>query len=183
VVEDSPQPNIRRARPALRCGGACSAVDTSDWRDHIVAATKRLPGQTHKNKRKKTRFIFPVLLDDVRLKISLVCWRHLSCKCRNRLISGTTNIARIRGKIAKSAKVRSMPPVDVGGEIWMHGSHVLDGSALPLTVDGETSFGVHLSAHVAMHRDDALIRAILIHEFAHCFYYVRTGKKYWSQVM
>jgi hypothetical protein len=116
--------------------------------------------------------VFPVQADNVRLRVSSLRWSLLPEHDKDLLANGTRGIARVRKEIADSAKVRSMPPVEVVGEIWLYDNKIIHGRTTPLTMDNETWIGVQLSAQVAVHPEMSLVRAILVHEFAHCFYFL-----------
>ena len=91
---------------------------------------------------------------------------------KERLRTGTERIARIRELIARDAKVSVMPPVELVGEIWIFGHGIVEGCAVPLNREDSIEWGVQVPAHLAIQGNDATLRAVLVHEFAHCFYYV-----------
>jgi hypothetical protein len=83
------------------------------------------------------------------------------------LLDGLERLASIRADIAKTAKVVSMPLIEVVPYIWewVHGR-------MEILRAGDTAYlGVRLPAQTALCTDHSAVRAVLVHEFAHCFYY------------
>lgn len=117
--------------------------------------------------------IIPIVGEQVRLSVGPVRWSLLPNTIKQQLLEGTKIIAEIRQEISQAAKVRSMPPVEVLDELWVVPGEAgsIHGRATPLSVNGDNLLGVQLPAQVAVHRERDVIRAILVHEFAHCFSY------------
>jgi hypothetical protein len=87
-----------------------------------------------------------------------------------RLLEGVERVASIRAEIAQSAKVATMPPVEVVPYIWTHERVLICGRVTALRHGGGASFGVQIPAPTALCTDRAAVRALLVHEFAHWFY-------------
>lgn len=64
-----------------------------------------------------------------------------------------------------------MPPVDIVAAIWCSPDckNHINGRATLLNRDGEVICGVELDAMVAVSDDNGIVRAVLAHEFTHCF--------------
>jgi hypothetical protein len=87
-----------------------------------------------------------------------------------RLLEGVGRVASIRAEIASTAKVATMPPVEIVPYIWTRNRSLICGRVTALR-RGETAiFGVQLPAPTALCTDRAAVRAVLVHEFAHWFY-------------
>lgn len=111
----------------------------------------------------------------VMLKRHLVRWRKYPIQIRQALSDGEKRVARIRLEIAKAAKVVSMPPIDIRDEIWRGRGYekTVSGRASIVHRNGNNCFGVELPATTAVCPDPDLVRLILVHEFAHCFYFMQ----------
>lgn len=90
---------------------------------------------------------------------------------------GVEKVRRIRSEIAIDALVKAMPPVEIADEIWVlpDRSGAINGRAGVVRLGQDTWFGVHLPAPTALCSDRDLLRAILVHEFAHCFFQVKAA--------
>lgn len=119
---------------------------------------------------RSSRDIYPIHLSGVRLRIAGRRWATLPAAVRNLLTDGTKNVATIRSEIAATSAVRSMPPVEIVGEIWINDKGVIHGRATILSFEGAFQPAVQLAAPTAIHANKLTIRAILVHEYAHCFY-------------
>jgi hypothetical protein len=84
-----------------------------------------------------------------------------------KLMQGVERVASIRAEIAQSAKVATMPPVEVVPYIWTRERVLICGRVTALSRAG---FGVQIPAPTALCTDRAAVRALLVHEFAHWFY-------------
>ena len=87
-----------------------------------------------------------------------------------RLLKGVETVASIRAEIAQTAKVATMPAVEIVPYIWMHESVLICGRVTALRQGGRACFGVQIPAPTALCTDRAAVRALLVHEFAHWFY-------------
>ena len=87
-----------------------------------------------------------------------------------RLLKGVERVASIRAEIASTAKVATMPPVEVVPYIWTHDRALICGRVTTLRQGDSAYFGVQLPAPTALCTDRAAVRALLVHEFAHWFY-------------
>lgn len=87
------------------------------------------------------------------------------------LIDGLERIAAIRAEVAKAARIDTMPPVEVVPYIWRHQHSLAHGAMAMLPTGDGVTFGVRLPAQTAACTDEAAVRAVLVHEFAHCFYF------------
>jgi hypothetical protein len=119
---------------------------------------------------------------DVLLRIGNLTWSRLPARLKKELLEGLIRIAGVRADIASQAKVPTMPPVEVIGQIWVKKAPHTDSSAPPVlegTIDGrasplrlhrEVAFGAQLPALTAICPDASVLRHVLIHEFSHCFF-------------
>jgi hypothetical protein len=87
-----------------------------------------------------------------------------------RLLKGVERIASIRAEIASTARVATMPPVEVVPYIWTRERALICGRVTTLRRGEGTYFGIQLPAPTALCTDHAAVRALLVHEFAHWFY-------------
>jgi hypothetical protein len=87
-----------------------------------------------------------------------------------RLLEGVERVASIRADIAATAKVRTMPPVEVVPYILIHNGGLICGRVTALGRGEEAHFGVQLPAPTVLCTDYAAVRSLLVHEFAHWFY-------------
>jgi hypothetical protein len=87
-----------------------------------------------------------------------------------RLVKGVERVASIRAEIAKTAKVATMPPVEVVPYIWTRERVLICGRVTALRQGDGAFFGVQIPAPTALCTDEAAVRALLVHEFAHWFY-------------
>ena len=87
-----------------------------------------------------------------------------------RLVKGVERIASLRADIAHTAKVATMPPIEVVPYIWTHERVLICGRVTVLRPGEGAYFGVQIPAPTALCNDDAAVRALLVHEFAHWFY-------------
>ena len=87
-----------------------------------------------------------------------------------RLMKGVERVASIRAEIAQTAKVATMPPVEVVPYIWTHERVLVCGRVTALRQGDRAYFGVQIPAPTALCTDHAAVRALLVHEFAHWFY-------------
>jgi len=104
-------------------------------------------------------------------------WSVVPVEVQRRFEAGVERIRVLHGKIAADANVGHMPPVTVAaegwspdGERWIHG---MAGAWRDDNAPGGFSLGVLLSAGPALCEDEATVRAVMVHEFAHCFQIAR----------
>jgi hypothetical protein len=104
-------------------------------------------------------------------------WAKLPASVRTEIMRGVEKVRRIRSEIAIDALVKAMPPVEIADEIWVlpDRSGAINGRAGVVRLGQDTWFGVHLPAPTALCSDRDLLRAILVHEFAHCFFQVKAA--------
>lgn len=101
-------------------------------------------------------------------------WRKLPPSIKAALLTGVSAVGQLRTEIAGTAQVSSMPLVRIADAIWTTPDRksAINGRATFIRV-GQTHFpGVELPATVALSRDQGVTRAILVHEFAHCFHFL-----------
>ncbi|MFC1573055.1 hypothetical protein ACFL6M_05595 [Candidatus Eisenbacteria bacterium] len=103
------------------------------------------------------------------LRKEMVDWGAVPRPIGKALVESTERIARLRIKITRAAKIRSMPPVHIVPQVWVTQDDSINGCATPLFVRNEIHMGVVIPAQTALCRDFRLVRRILVHEFAHCF--------------
>src|SRR4051794_518725 len=87
-----------------------------------------------------------------------------------RLLKGVERVASIRAEVASSARVATMPPVEIVPYIWTRGRTLICGRVTALGQGDSAHFGVQIPAPTALCTDRAAVRALLVHEFAHWFY-------------
>ena len=87
-----------------------------------------------------------------------------------RLVEGVERVASIRKEIAHTAKVATMPPIEVVPYIWTRERVLICGRVTALRQGDSAYFGVQIPAPTALCTDYAAVRALLVHEFAHWFY-------------
>jgi hypothetical protein len=109
--------------------------------------------------------------DAVWLRVNSRSWSRVPAAVRESLLLGMERIAAIRLAIAKSAKVRSMPPIEIVPEVWSDGQGLISGRTQMLALRKAMFVGVQLPATTAACLDRTAVRRVLVHEFSHCFYY------------
>jgi len=111
---------------------------------------------------------------DVFLTIGGMTWSRVETSVRERLCDALETVARVRRSIAASAKVQSMPLVQIVPELWYDIDHesIIDGCAGPIRRGEYTHFAARLPAQTATIADEHILRRVLVHEFTHCFYYM-----------
>jgi hypothetical protein len=98
-------------------------------------------------------------------------------------MQGVERIASIRAEIAQTAKVPTMPTVEVVPYIWTRERALICGRVTVLR-QGAGGFGVQIPAPTALCTDRPAVRALLVHEFAHWFYIatrVVNGSESWEK--
>ena len=88
----------------------------------------------------------------------------------DRLLEGVERVASIRAEIASTAKVATMPPVEIVPYIWTSDRVLICGRVTVLRQGEGACFGVQLPAPTALCTDRTAVRALLVHGFAHWFY-------------
>ena len=99
-------------------------------------------------------------------------WAKVPPDLQRRIEVGVERIRRIREEVAAEAKVQNMPPVTVVAAGWSPGKGIIHGLAGfwgNNNAPGNSTLGVILGAGPALCEDDDTVRAILVHEFSHCF--------------
>ena len=112
--------------------------------------------------------------EEVVLRREVCRWNKLPQQLRFRLVNGTVSVRELRGEIARSAKVSTMPPVHVFPEVWVTPDKdgAIHATATVLKMGGENLFGVRLAAPTVLF-DRRTLRRILVHEFAHSFHHMQ----------
>ena len=87
-----------------------------------------------------------------------------------RLLAAVERVAAIRASIARTAKVPTMPAVEIVPYIWTQERALICGRVTVLRRPDGAFFGVQIPAPTALCTDDDAVRAVLVHEFAHWFY-------------
>lgn len=100
-------------------------------------------------------------------------WPAVPPDLRNRVERGVDRIRELRNRIGAEAYVSYMPPVSVAAAVWNAGGqeviHGMSGAWRDPNAPGGFSIGVLLGAGPALCEDEATVRALLVHEFMHCF--------------
>lgn len=70
-----------------------------------------------------------------------------------------------------------MPPVEIFDIAWVSPdqSKCISGKSGVVVVDGFTHFGVQLAGASVLFADEAALRGMLLHEFAHCFWHLQVS--------
>jgi hypothetical protein len=105
----------------------------------------------------------------VTLRKDPVRWAKIPWAMRKALLARTRDVERLRELIAKAAKVSWMPPVTVLDSILATDAATVEGYVDLIPVGSFNFFGTVLAAQAVLCTDDAMLRSILVHEFAHCF--------------
>jgi hypothetical protein len=102
-------------------------------------------------------------------------WPKIPPELQARIESGVERIRAIRDMIGGEARVRLMPPVTVDPAGWgIKGkSGLVYATAGAWRSNTGHSLGVITSAVPALSEEEAAVRALLVHEFAHCFQLAR----------
>ena len=92
-------------------------------------------------------------------------WQHIPRPIQDRLKEGVERIRSLRKAIASGAQVRQMPSVSIDPAIWTTGGGGLVHAASGIwpSIHGGHDFGVVVAAGPAICRDEAVLRAILVH--------------------
>jgi hypothetical protein len=105
-------------------------------------------------------------------------WKRYPYHIKAGLQRGVGNVRRIRDAITTSAKVPVMPPVRIYDEIWFDpqdpsGNTLIEGHATFWKAGDSFCSGVGLAATTPLSDDEDVIRSVLVHEFSHCFFFMR----------
>lgn len=117
------------------------------------------------------KFIFSNRRGQVWIAVTEATWKHMGIEMRTRLLDALNTVSRLRGDVAASAMVRAMPPIEILCEVWIENEHVVYGLTGLVQFAGNNHFGVRLPALTVICGDEDALRKVLVHEFAHCFYY------------
>src|SRR5262249_25803397 len=82
-------------------------------------------------------------------------------------------IVDLRCDIARHARVKSMPPVEVVPYVWRDADGLILGQTTHLDVGTDTYLGVRIPAQTAVCRDADAVGAVLVHESEHCFSFLK----------
>jgi hypothetical protein len=100
-------------------------------------------------------------------------WARVPDDLKRRFEAGVERIRILRDKIGAEARVTYMPPIAVVAAGWSSDGknliHGMAGAWRDNNNPGRHAIGVLLSAGPALCEDDVTVRAILAHEFGHCF--------------
>lgn len=101
-----------------------------------------------------------------------VQWLRLPKDIRALIIIGQKRIERILREIRHNAKIDYLPPVRVLDYALRNGDNCVFGKAVvPIKIHDKVLIGIELAAPTAAFVDDEdVLRGILVHEIAHCFY-------------
>jgi hypothetical protein len=104
-------------------------------------------------------------------------WSSITLPTKLLLVEGLERVALARTRLAQKGQVKSMPPIEIACELWItknwEGASVIDASAGLLSYQGHSLMGVRLPASTALIENQALLEAVLAHEFLHCFHILR----------
>jgi len=111
--------------------------------------------------------------DEVALDMDRVRWGRLPASIRVAIVNGVAIIAEERERLRASVLVSTLPPVRVVPEIWTNPEWTgcVDGRSTIMKLGRRHVFGVELPAPVALSGSRDAIRAVMIHEFGHCYHH------------
>jgi len=113
---------------------------------------------------RQTRYVW--IKADVRI------WSSLSPWVRSALTAGLERVSIQRQSITEKSKVRKMPPVEIVPYRWGTADGLIDGQTNVIRAPGGFHLGVRVPAQIALCQDTQVVRAVLVHEFCHCIYYL-----------
>jgi hypothetical protein len=118
----------------------------------------------------------PPQTDRVFLDRKADSWDRLPDYIRRQLRERRDEIAAVRADIAKRAKVKVMPPVEITGDAWLSRDweQCVHAGTGVVEVGRAIQFGVKLSGASALLADGFELREILLHGFSHCFWLTHT---------
>jgi hypothetical protein len=91
---------------------------------------------------------------------------------RNAIDKGLTRLRQLRTAISTEAGL-VMPPVIVHPVCWRYDDGFIYGKTSPIQFDdGHYEWGVELPAPTVLYVEVDVLRRILCHEYAHCFWYI-----------
>src|SRR5262245_11127646 len=98
-------------------------------------------------------------------------WSKVPADYQVRIERGVERIAAAQDAIARSAKVQTMPHIAVDPALWINPQRTgfVHAAANGWPAGAGHLIGVVAAASVALCEDDESVRALLAHEFAHCF--------------
>lgn len=105
----------------------------------------------------------------VRLKKHPLRWRKLPASVKQAILRGVGRVEAIRASIAATARVSTMPAIDVLDADLATPSGAVFGRMTVVRRERDQHLGVELGAPAVIFADDMTLRGILLHEFAHCF--------------
>jgi hypothetical protein len=117
-----------------------------------------------------------------RVLLERVHWQRLHPPIRRAVYRAVERVRSVRTAILRDAKVAELPPVVVVDHAWalpgppeniVGGAGIVHGASSVVEINEEFEFGVKLPAPVVMHSSDLMLRGLLLHEFAHCFFSAR----------
>lgn len=107
----------------------------------------------------------------VTLKKNSLRWSKLPAQMKVAIVAGVDRVGRIRSDIARTARVTSMPFVQVVDVAWVAPgmTGAVHGRATPLRFGASYTPAVELAAPTVVFTSDSELRGVLLHEFSHCF--------------
>jgi len=102
-------------------------------------------------------------------------WRSLPISIKTGIIQNLRTVADTRSRIEGDALVAPMPHVQVldTALVAQIGGGCVHGRTTPIRTKGGWHFVAQLAAPTILYSTREELRAILVHEFAHCFYFIR----------
>lgn len=99
-------------------------------------------------------------------------WLRLPKDIRSRIVQGQKRVERLLSDICRTSKVKFVPPVKIVDCAWTNDDNAVFGRATPVKIGDMTFIGVELPATTVVYFDDEkVLRGLLLHEIAHCYYY------------
>ena len=109
--------------------------------------------------------------DEVWLKTDSRYWSSIPAPLRGELVDSLDVVAQIRAEITRDAPIKWMPLIEAVPVLWkVPGGKVHGLATATLVYEGDRWFGVQIPAQTALCLDLPVVRAVLVHEFDHCFY-------------
>jgi len=99
-------------------------------------------------------------------------WEAIPPEARSHIEAGVERVRSVRDAISADAKVKRMPPITIYPSVWTPNGigvvHALSGAWF--SGQDDRVIGVLMGIGPTLCTDDSMVRKLLVHEFAHCFF-------------
>jgi hypothetical protein len=99
-------------------------------------------------------------------------WGAIPSEARSHIEAGVERVRSVRDAISADAKVKRMPPITIYPSVWTPNGigvvHALSGAWF--SGQDDRVIGVLMGIGPTLCTDDSIVRKLLVHEFAHCFF-------------